>query len=133
MSFFEKGGNQKLFAYYNGPDTANEKILIPDNVLSHMATGLTEQDVTTPETAVIVKQYYPESNANHKFLLQYEFDPMAFPSGGNLTDYTSLINTVVATNTKRKELLYNADRQLEEIIEPDDAGTGLPCCLDIKL
>ena len=124
IEFFEKGGNQKLFAYYNGPDTANEKILIPDNVLSHMATGLTEQDVTTPETAVVVKQYYPESNANHKFLLQYEFDPMDFPSGGSLTDYTSLINTVVTTNTKRKEFKYNADRQLEEIIEPDDAGTG---------
>ena len=124
VEFFERSGQQKLFVYYNGPDSGNLKSLIPDTALSHMNTGIQETDTLTAETAVIVKEYYPEGH-DHQFLIKYEYDAFEFPNDGTaITNYTSLINYVKSTSTKRKEFQYNDDHQLAEIIEPDDVGTG---------
>lgn len=124
VEFFERSGQQKLFVYYNGPDSGNLKSLIPDTVLSHMNTGIQETDTLTADTAVVVKEYYPEGH-DHQFLIKYEYDAFEFPDDGTtITDYTSLINYVKNNSSKRKEYQYNDDHQLAEIIEPDDEGTG---------
>ena len=103
LEFFEKGGNQKLFARYSGPDTfdagsgVEEKIDIPAFVYSHIATGVVEEDVTTSATATYEWTYYPEGH-DHQFLLKDEID-----ANDNKTTY-----------------VYNDDHLLAFVYEPDD-------------
>ena len=103
LEFFEKGGNQQLFARYSGPDTfdagsgVEEKIEIPASVYSHIATGVVEEDVTTSDTAQYEWTFYPEGH-DHQFLLKDEID-----ANGNKTTY-----------------VYNDDHLLAFVYEPDD-------------
>ena len=101
VEFFEKYGAQKLFLKYQGPDSGDVKIDVPDSAYSHTSVEeeLSEVDVTTPETAEYCFTYYPAGHTN-QFLLATETD-----ANGNITSYT-----------------YTANNQLEYIKTMNDAG-----------
>ncbi|MCM8527765.1 MAG: PA14 domain-containing protein, partial [Lentisphaeraceae bacterium] len=75
VEFFEKYGAQQLFLKYQGPDSAEEKVTVPDSVYSHFTVEeeLAETDVTTPDTAERNLTYYPAGHAN-QYLLHTEED-----------------------------------------------------------
>ena len=103
VEFFEKYGAQQLFLKYQGPDSADVKILVPDSAYSHLTVEeeLAETDVTTPDTAEYLYSYYPTGHAN-QHLLHTETD-----ANGNITEY-----------------IYNSDNLLTEIKIPTDDGLG---------
>jgi len=101
ISFFEKNGAEKLKVFYQGADTADTKLQIPSEVLTHIVTETERSEAQTTDYAVHTYQYYPVGHANEN-LVQYETD-----ANGNRTEY-----------------LYDSNNYLITVIEPDDQGTG---------
>ncbi|OVE82728.1 hypothetical protein BVY04_00225, partial [bacterium M21] len=115
VEYFECYGNQQLSLKYQGADSADEVVSIPDTAFSYLTQGeFLEEIATTPETATYAWDYYPQGHTN-QFLLRYKFDPIA----GELTHAQ-----VMTDNHKRTEYIYNDDHQLTTIMEPDDHGAG---------
>ena len=101
VEYFVRNNTAQLSVSYQGADTSGSKIAVPYSVLSHMSTGLQEQDVTTPETATYEWRYYDATHAN-KYLLKEEED-----AKDNVRSFT-----------------YFSNHQLKDVLEPDDTGSS---------
>ena len=108
VEFFEKYGAQKLFLKYQGPDSGDVKIDIPDAAFTHdtVEAELQEEDVETEEYAEFTYDYYDNTGSeeltDNRYLLKEAID-----ANGNITTYE-----------------YTDDNQLESIITENDAGDG---------
>lgn len=103
VEFFEKYGAQKLFLKYQGPDSEDVKVTVPDTAYTHISVEeeLSETDVTTADTAEYNYSYYPQGHVN-QFLLHTETD-----ANGNVTEF-----------------IYNSDNLLTDVKTPTDNGSG---------